>query len=628
MKIPSPFALIILLFMFKVTDAQTPTYIGESIPQSVGVVLYPDQFPGDDLGAQIIRALASSTSTYNTIHVRGKNSPYTWSTPVTIDPRYTSIVGEGSGTTKISCTAVICLNLHEGTVLSISQTSLSSSGMGTYSYVTVSGRNPHTGQTVTINGTANAGGALNVTNLPIAKSSGSNVGTFTIAGLPTGTMYANQTEAGSGTTEPFSIDPGGMVGGFSMTGSGLAGQIGIQSSGVQNERWDDITFSGFTGRGSISWNLFNSDTTNGWQERIQATKIRVTAGGGLKFSYNSKNVLAQSFGYSEIHLTCDDAGTTPCLQVASGRLYGSRIIVQGNIEAGGVLVEALGDMDLNDYFISAEPLNPKMPGTCIHVSTTGEMEGTGSVVCNGSAITNDNANSFSARLRIGPVDTNKGAAILGTMTNFLGTGFTASAQMVGVNDDENPYAGFGTIHGPFVDSTYTSMQNVGTNAHVFYACPFAYSDLNSCAIVGEVTNAGVGKFRYNGYFPFSTDPINLPAAYCWWNGTEQRLKCSDGTQARTVAWNTNLPLTGTTTALPSTAISAGTCRGITASVPGATSGMAVVATPASYTPLDLGLHWDTAFVSSPGIVSVPICNQTAKSITPSSTPAFNVRVFQ
>jgi hypothetical protein len=85
---------------------------------------------------------------------------------------------------------------------------------------------------------------------------------------------------------------------------------------------------------------------------------------------------------------------------------------------------------------------------------------------------------------------------------------------------------------------------------------------------------------------------------------------------------------GTTTTLPRTAIAAGTCANLTATVVGATSGMAVVATPASTTQLIFGLHWDTAYVSAAGRVTVPVCNTTAAPVTPNITPVFNVRAIQ
>jgi hypothetical protein len=85
---------------------------------------------------------------------------------------------------------------------------------------------------------------------------------------------------------------------------------------------------------------------------------------------------------------------------------------------------------------------------------------------------------------------------------------------------------------------------------------------------------------------------------------------------------------GTTGALPRATISAGACAPLTASIAGATSGMVVVATPASTTQLVAGLHWDTAYVSAAGIVTVPVCNTTAAPVTPNITPTFNVRVIQ
>jgi hypothetical protein len=85
---------------------------------------------------------------------------------------------------------------------------------------------------------------------------------------------------------------------------------------------------------------------------------------------------------------------------------------------------------------------------------------------------------------------------------------------------------------------------------------------------------------------------------------------------------------GTTGALPRATISAGACAMLTASIAGATSGMVVVATPASTTQLVAGLHWDAAYVSAVGTATVPVCNTTAAPVTPNITPTFNVRVIQ
>ncbi|MCU1247083.1 MAG: hypothetical protein JWQ49_112 [Edaphobacter sp.] len=89
-----------------------------------------------------------------------------------------------------------------------------------------------------------------------------------------------------------------------------------------------------------------------------------------------------------------------------------------------------------------------------------------------------------------------------------------------------------------------------------------------------------------------------------------------------------LPLTGLTGALPGTAIAAGACVNLTANITGATTNMAIVATPAHQSVMDAGLHWDTSFADNAGHVIVPVCNTTASPVTPSSTPTFNVRVIQ
>jgi hypothetical protein len=85
---------------------------------------------------------------------------------------------------------------------------------------------------------------------------------------------------------------------------------------------------------------------------------------------------------------------------------------------------------------------------------------------------------------------------------------------------------------------------------------------------------------------------------------------------------------GTTGALPAGAITAGACVNLTASIAGVTSGMVVHASPASTTQLIARLHWDTAYVSAVGTVTVPVCNTTAAPVTPNITPTFNVRVIQ
>lgn len=91
--------------------------------------------------------------------------------------------------------------------MSITQTSVTAS-VATYSYAVNEGTPPTTGQLVTVTGTTNANGALNVTNATIASASGGTTGTFTIV-VPI-VSAAAAPEEGLATTAGtiFQIDPG------------------------------------------------------------------------------------------------------------------------------------------------------------------------------------------------------------------------------------------------------------------------------------------------------------------------------------------------------------------------------------------------------------------------------------
>jgi hypothetical protein len=291
----------------------------------------------------------------------------------------------------------------------------------------------------------------------------------------------------------FTLTEGGQIAGFTLNGSGAAGQIGIESAGVQGERWDDLNFEGFTGTGAISWYLNNSNTSNGWQERVTATKIRVQNGTGLKFNYNTSNTAASSFGYSAFEVTCDDA-TTPCFWANNGRLYASDIRIQGNISPGGTMVQvdSTGDLDENRYYISAELIGSGS-GNCI--DNAGKMAGTGNIYCTGGAvITNTASVGFAANMRVITSDSGfYGSSPFGTFTNFWGSSNTGTASIISTNNSNNPYDNFGAINGPFIDSTYTSFQNtsLGTNGFIVYACPPGGTALSGCTAMGSVSQNGI-----------------------------------------------------------------------------------------------------------------------------------------
>jgi hypothetical protein len=81
-------------------------------------------------------------------------------------------------------------------------------------------------------------------------------------------------------------------------------------------------------------------------------------------------------------------------------------------------------------------------------------------------------------------------------------------------------------------------------------------------------------------------------------------------------------LTGTTGSIGGQSLTAGTCTSGTATVTGATTAMAVSASPVTY-PGD-GAYWD-AFVSATNTVTVKVC--ATVTVVP-TTSAYNVRVLQ
>jgi hypothetical protein len=87
--------------------------------------------------------------------------------------------------------------------------------------------------------------------------------------------------------------------------------------------------------------------------------------------------------------------------------------------------------------------------------------------------------------------------------------------------------------------------------------------------------------------------------------------------------------TGTTGALPSAAISAGTCTNLSATVTGVSGYThSVVVTPLynGGAILNPGLDWSGGYVSNVNAITIPVCNLTSSSYTPNVTPTFRVNV--
>lgn len=90
--------------------------------------------------------------------------------------------------------------------MSITQTSVTS-GIATYNYTMISGAPPVALQNVTVTGTLNDGGALNVTNQPIQTSTGGSSGSFTVAVSAPNASGAVETGSAITAGTQFAIEP-------------------------------------------------------------------------------------------------------------------------------------------------------------------------------------------------------------------------------------------------------------------------------------------------------------------------------------------------------------------------------------------------------------------------------------
>jgi hypothetical protein len=127
--------------------------------------------------------------------------------PVFIHPTVTSIVLGPASTNCTTDPASNCIDLNQntgcdtGTIvagsgsLTLSQTALSG-GVATYTFSAATGEAPTVGQQVTITGTKNGGGILNVANAVVASLSGTTSGTFTIAGFSSATTLPATPDTG------------------------------------------------------------------------------------------------------------------------------------------------------------------------------------------------------------------------------------------------------------------------------------------------------------------------------------------------------------------------------------------------------------------------------------------------
>jgi hypothetical protein len=137
----------------------------------------------------------------------------------------------GSSVSNYNSTWLISETLNSGSMV-ITQTSVLS-GVATYSYALSSGVAPAVGELVTVTGTTNANGVLNVTNGTIASASGGSTGTFTVnVAAPDTTAAAESGQATTAGTQ-FDFDPGFPLLGSSTNpiyGSATGGNLVFQGT--------------------------------------------------------------------------------------------------------------------------------------------------------------------------------------------------------------------------------------------------------------------------------------------------------------------------------------------------------------------------------------------------------------
>jgi len=183
-----------------------------------------------------------------------------------------------------------------------------------------------------------------------------------------------------------------------------------------------------------------------------------------------------------------------------------------------------------------------------------------------------------------------------------------------------------TIKGPS-SHAYITLQPI-TNAAVG---SIDYAPAGTATWRVGLTGDGVNNYeikdQVNAHTILSLPNNTMPTGSIGGNGNgATAITQSAGDNSANIATDafvkSNLPLAGTTGSIGGSALALGACTSGTVNVTGATTSMAVVATPATY-PGD-GMVW-RPYVSAAGVVTVKVCASVAGTPTAST---YNVRVIQ
>jgi hypothetical protein len=188
--------------------------------------------------------------------------------------------------------------------------------------------------------------------------------------------------------------------------------------------------------------------------------------------------------------------------------------------------------------------------------------------------------------------------------------------------------------GPSYAASFSNTGNSAYNFGISSLCPNLTAGEECQNVFGgtsatSANNTARWIFHYTGAGStsnyFYIDFYGATVLTCYASGycqTATQSASDNSTRIATTAFvKSNLPLAGTTASIGGASLAAGACTSGTVNVTGATTSMAVVATPVAY-PGD-GMDWRT-YVSSSGVVTVKVCAVIAGTPTAS---AYNVRVI-
>ncbi len=360
--------------------------------------------------------------------------------------------------------------------------------------------------------------------------------------------------------------------GFTITGSGAAGQNIFHFKDAQSLTVRDVGADGATAAGSSCFLLHD---VNWWTERNTFSNVSTLYGCaiGWRFISDAGNPYQPhpSFGYNRfLDIKANpNNGQTAFSFEGNSYIYAGTYRITVNSDGPGNTIIHMQDgaeFYLNELHFMGETASPI--GKLLDITSSsndftyfGDFEFTGlaSTIAAGAVVTHYlDAGGYS------PQYPNKTwYAITSVYAEQLGTGINL-----------NNISTCGRYEGSGSPNTPTAIGNRFYRLDVVCGGEGGQHNYLTQIIYAAQFTFGVNKVFYrvrdNGVW------------YPW----------------REMGFKTDLPTAGTTQALPSAAIAAGACTNLSAVIGNASGNMAIAATPNSTTQLIPGLHWDTAYISS------------------------------